>query len=54
MTQHRGELFAHERVAHVLATIHPSSILRMDGDEERHRELARFSADLRAAAPFAK
>jgi DNA polymerase len=54
VTQHRGEIFASELAPKVLATIHPSSILRMDDREERHRELARFAADLEHIKPFLK
>jgi len=30
--------------------VHPSSLLRLTGEEERHREYARFVADLEAVA----
>jgi uracil-DNA glycosylase len=31
----------------VIATVHPSSILRAPDDDARHRELKRFTNDLR-------
>jgi len=34
----------------VLATVHPSSILRAPDEEARHREMKRFTDDLRAVA----
>jgi DNA polymerase len=34
----------------VLATVHPSSLLRQPDEESRAREYALFLADLRAAA----
>jgi uracil-DNA glycosylase family protein len=34
----------------VLATVHPSSILRAPDEETRHREMERFIADLRKVA----
>jgi uracil-DNA glycosylase len=33
----------------VLATVHPSSLLRQPDEESRQREYARFVADLRVA-----
>jgi DNA polymerase len=34
----------------VLATVHPSSILRAPSDEARHAQMDAFIADLRVAA----
>jgi uracil-DNA glycosylase len=46
----RGRLLpAAAGAEHVLATVHPSSILRQKESEDRQRELARFVADLRVA-----
>jgi uracil-DNA glycosylase len=46
VTQHRGE-WLHSGIApHLMATIHPSAILRAPDDEPRHDEMARFVADL--------
>lgn len=50
LTQHRGEIHASELAARVLATVHPSSILRAPDDETRHVEMAEFIGDLKAVA----
>lgn len=50
VTQHRGEPVPSTFRARVIATVHPSSILRAPDDDARHRELRAFVADLRAAA----
>jgi DNA polymerase len=47
VTQHRGELLASPLAELVLATVHPSSILRAPDDDARRRELVRFVGDLR-------
>ena len=39
-------------VPHAMATVHPSSILRQRGRADRHREMERFTEDLRVAAAF--
>lgn len=50
VTQHRGQ-WVHSKIApFVLATVHPSSILRAQDDESRHREMAQFIADLKPVA----
>jgi uracil-DNA glycosylase len=46
VTQSRGEIFPHAVAKHVMATVHPSSILRARDDESRHREMDLFVADL--------
>ncbi len=46
VTAHRGEFVASPLAPFVIATVHPSSILRAPDDESRHREMRRFSADL--------
>ncbi|HKW75279.1 MAG TPA: UdgX family uracil-DNA binding protein [Terriglobales bacterium] len=50
VTQHRGEWIESELAAYVLATVHPSSILRAPDDDSRHEEMRKFVADLRVAA----
>jgi uracil-DNA glycosylase len=50
VTAHRGEFVNFPLAPLVLATVHPSSILRAPDDEARHREMQRFTADLRAVA----
>lgn len=47
VTQHRGEFFSTELAQRVMATIHPSSILRAPDGETRRRELAAFIDDLK-------
>ena len=47
VTQQRGQLLAFDAAPYVLATVHPSSILRVPDDEARHREFALFVKDLR-------
>jgi DNA polymerase len=50
VTAHRGEFIASPLAPLVLATVHPSSLLRAPDDETRRRETARFVDDLRAVA----
>jgi uracil-DNA glycosylase len=50
VTQHRGQPVASALRAHVVATVHPSSILRARDDDSRAREMRAFVADLHAAA----
>lgn len=50
LTQHRGEVHESALAARVLATVHPSAILRARDDESRHREYAMFVEDLRIVA----
>lgn len=50
VTQHRGELIDSAIGPRLLATVHPSSILRAPDDEQRHAEYARFVADLKTIA----
>ena len=50
VTQHRGAFVPSPLAPRVLATVHPSSILRAPDAEARRRELQRFVDDLRAVA----
>ncbi|WP_308198014.1 UdgX family uracil-DNA binding protein [Anaeromyxobacter oryzisoli] len=51
VTAHRGEVFFTSRLAPiVMATVHPSSILRAPDDETRRAERAGFVEDLRRLA----
>ncbi len=50
VTQRRGELIPSGTGSYLLATVHPSSILRAPDDETRHAEMARFVEDLRQVA----
>jgi DNA polymerase len=47
LTAHRGELLEARLAPRVLATVHPSSILRERDDESRRRAMDAFIADLR-------
>lgn len=49
VTKQRGEVLTHE-LGRILATVHPSSILRAPDDEARARETALFVKDLKVAA----
>jgi DNA polymerase len=50
LTAHRGEFIASPLASLVLATVHPSSLLRAPDDETRRRETKRFIDDLRTVA----
>jgi uracil-DNA glycosylase family protein len=50
VTRSRGELVASPLAPVVLATVHPSAILRAPDDEARRAELSRFVEDLRRVA----
>src|SRR5580700_998900 len=47
VTQHRGEFLKSQLASIVMATIHPSSILRAPDEQTRHTEMKRFIADLK-------
>ena len=50
VTQHRGEWLSSDIAPGVMATVHPSSILRARDDESRHEEMSKFIADLKKVA----
>jgi DNA polymerase len=50
VTQHRGEWLSSEIAPSVMATVHPSSILRAPDDDSRHEEMRKFVADLKKVA----
>ena len=52
VTQMRGQILQHEMARSIMATVHPSSILRAPDDESRHREMELFIRDLRGVAPL--
>lgn len=55
VTQRRGDVMTDSPLApYVMATVHPSSILRARDDETRHRETDRFIADLKNVAEVLK
>jgi uracil-DNA glycosylase family protein len=49
VTQSRGQLIKSDLASYVVATVHPSSLLRGD-EESREMEIKRFVEDLRVAA----
>jgi DNA polymerase len=49
VTQDRGKVLSLGALP-IVATVHPSSILRAPDDESRHAEMDRFIADLRIVA----
>ena len=50
VTQHRGEFVDSRLAPRVIATVHPSSILRAPDEHARHEEFAKFVNDLRVVA----
>ena len=50
VTRQRGELVKSSLAAHVIATVHPSSILRSPDSETRNLEMRRFVADIKKVA----
>jgi uracil-DNA glycosylase len=47
VTQHRGEFIDSPLAPFVMATVHPSSILRAPDEQARHEEMKRFISDLK-------
>src|SRR5437868_10072197 len=54
VTAQRGAFVPSPLAPLVLATVHPSSILRAPDDEARHREMEQFTNDLRTVATALK
>jgi uracil-DNA glycosylase family protein len=54
VTEKRGQLLPFDTAQNVLATVHPSSILRAPDDESRHREFLRLVEDVRVVATVLK
>jgi len=50
VTEHRGAFITSALAPLLMATVHPSSILRERDDEARHREHDSFVSDLRKMA----
>lgn len=50
VTLHRGEFLKSDLAPYVMATVHPSSILRALDDATRHQEMKLFIADLKKVA----
>ena len=49
VTRERGKVLSSKLAPKVLATVHPSSLLRQPDEDAREREYAHFVSDLRAA-----
>ena len=49
VTRERGKVLSSKLAPRVLATVHPSSLLRQPDEASRQREYKHFVADLRAA-----
>ena len=54
VSRQRGELVKSPLAPHVVATVHPSSLLRMPEEKDRHAEMARFVGDLKKVARLIK
>ena len=54
VTRERGKVLSSKLAPRVLATVHPSSLLRQPDEESREREYGRFVVDLRAALRAAR
>jgi uracil-DNA glycosylase family protein len=53
VTRERGKILSSKFAPRVVATVHPSSLLRQPDEESRHREYKNFVADLRVAVKAA-
>ena len=51
VTKQRGEWVPSRWAPHVMATVHPSAVLRAPDDAARHAEMERFVADLKRIPP---
>jgi uracil-DNA glycosylase len=51
VTKQRGEWIAARWAPHVMATVHPSAILRAPDEAARHAEMERFTADFKRIPP---
>ena len=54
VTHERGKILSSKLAPKVLATVHPSSLLRQPDEESRHREFKHFVSDLRIAVKAAE
>lgn len=54
VTQERGKLLSSKLAPKVVATVHPSSLLRQPDEESRQREYKNFVADLKVALKAAE
>jgi uracil-DNA glycosylase len=49
VSKQRGISFAHAWAPHVVATVHPSAVLRAPDDQQRRNEYSQLVADLKKA-----
>ena len=54
VSRQRGQIIESPLAPHVVATVHPSSILRAQDDESRHSQMQAFIQDLKHVARFLK
>ena len=54
VSRQRGQIVESPLAPHVVATVHPSSILRAQDDESRHSQMRAFIQDLKHVARFLK
>ena len=54
VTQHRGEIMKSSLAPFIMATVHPSSILRAADEESRQAEMERFIGDLKKLSRFTR
>jgi uracil-DNA glycosylase len=54
VSEQRGEIIESPLAPKVMATVHPSSLLRIEDEDERHREMKRFVDDIRKVAELLK
>ena len=54
VTQQRGQAMPFRDGVEIVATVHPSSILRAPDEDARHHEMGLFVADLRVVAGLVK
>ncbi|MET0985194.1 MAG: UdgX family uracil-DNA binding protein [Steroidobacteraceae bacterium] len=54
ITQQRGVVMRHEHYGNVMATFHPSALLRMPGHDARERAYGEFVADLKLLRKYFK
>src|SRR3954468_8612015 len=52
VTQRRGEIIQNAGQPTMMATVHPSSILRAPDDDARHEEMRKFVDDLKVASEY--
>lgn len=54
VSRQRGQLIESSLAPHVIATVHPSSILRAQDEDSRHLQMEAFIADLKRVAQLLK